>query len=109
MNKIFGCLLLIAVFGAAQNPPARPGVQQSQVVAGANTNAMNAPSPSQMYCAGFMTREHVKNDVQVVGGEHSPEVTRFEAGTVVYLKGSDVVSPIIPVHNQWKRTSANEH
>ena len=37
-----------------------------------------------------MTREHVKNDVQVVGGEHSPEVTRFEAGTVVYLKGSDV-------------------
>jgi outer membrane protein OmpA-like peptidoglycan-associated protein len=90
MNKICGCLLLTAIFGAAQNPPARPSVQQSQVVAGANTNAMNAPSPSQMYCAGFMTREHVKDDVHVVGGEHSPEVTRFEAGTVIYLEGANV-------------------
>ena len=90
MNKICVCLLLAAILGAAQNPPARPGVQQSQVVAGANTNAINAPSPSQMYCAGFMTREHVKDDVHVVGGEHSPEVTRFESGTVVYLEGANV-------------------
>jgi outer membrane protein OmpA-like peptidoglycan-associated protein len=90
MNKICGCLLLTAVVGAAQNPPARPGVQQSQVVSGANTNAMNAPSPSQMYCAGFITKEHVRDDVRVVGGQHSPEATRFEAGTIVYLEGHDV-------------------
>jgi hypothetical protein len=90
MNKICGCLVLAAVFSAAQNPPARPGVQQSQVVSGANANVVDAPSPSQMYCAGFITREHVKHNVQVVGGQHSPEVTRFEAGTVVYLEGPDV-------------------
>lgn len=90
MNKIFGFVLLTAVIGVGQNPPARPGVQQSQLVSSYNANAMNSPSPSQMYCAGFITKEHVKNNVHVVGGAHSPETTRFEAGSVVYLKGSDL-------------------
>lgn len=90
MNKIFGFVLLTAVVGAAQNPPARPGVQQSQVVSSYNASAMDSPSPAQMYCAGFITREHVKSNVHVVGGANSPETTRFEAGSVVYLEGSDL-------------------
>jgi len=94
MNKICGFVLLAAVgvvaVGAAQNPPARPGVQQSQIVSNYNASAMDSPSPAQMYCAGFMTKEHVKDNVHVVGGAYSPETTRFEAGSVVYLEGADV-------------------
>jgi outer membrane protein OmpA-like peptidoglycan-associated protein len=90
MNKIFGFVLLIAVVGVAQNPPARPGLQQSRVVSSYNTNAMDSPSAAQMYCAGFITREHVKDNVYVVGGAYSPETTRFETGSLVYLRGPDV-------------------
>lgn len=88
MNKIFGFVLLTAVIGVGQNP--RVGVQQSHLVSTYSANAMDSPSPAQMYCAGFITREHVKNNVHVVGGAYSPETTRFEAGSVVYLKGADL-------------------
>jgi len=90
MNKLFGFVLLTVVVGTAQNPPARPGVQHSQIISSYNANAMDSPSPAQMYCAGFITREHVKNNVHVVGGANSPETTRFEAGSVVYLEGSNL-------------------
>jgi outer membrane protein OmpA-like peptidoglycan-associated protein len=90
MNKIFGFVLLTAVVGVAQNPPARPGLQQSHVLSSYNANAMGSPSPAQMYCAGFITKEHVKDNVHVVAGAYSPETTRFETGSVVYLRGSDV-------------------
>lgn len=46
------------------------------------------PTYSDLYCAGFLTKQNVPHDVFVAGGLNSPHATKFVSGEVVYLSGS---------------------
>ncbi len=51
----------------------------------------NAPTPADMYCAGFITTNHVPTDHFVAAGWNSPDQTRFAAGIdYLYIHGRDI-------------------
>jgi hypothetical protein len=47
-----------------------------------------APTYSDMYCAGFISKENVGKGSYMVAGAESPNQTQFEKGDMVYLDGS---------------------
>ena len=46
------------------------------------------PTASDLYCAGFLTKERVPDANYVNGGLETPTSTKFELGELVYLAGS---------------------
>lgn len=46
------------------------------------------PTPADIYCAGFLTKERVPDANYVNGGLQTPFSTKFEIGELVYLAGS---------------------
>lgn len=51
----------------------------------------NAPTPSDMYCGGFITNQHVPTDHFVAAGWNSPDQTRYAAGIdYLYIHGRDI-------------------
>jgi hypothetical protein len=46
------------------------------------------PTASDIYCAGFITKEHIPNANYVNGGLETPTSTKFELGELVFLAGS---------------------
>jgi hypothetical protein len=46
------------------------------------------PTASDIYCAGFITKEHIPNANYVNGGLETPTSTKFEIGELVFLAGS---------------------
>ena len=56
-----------------------------------NLNLGNAPTPTDMYCAGFITTEHVPDNRFVAAGIYSPDQTRYAAaGHYVFIHGHDM-------------------
>ncbi|MBZ5631235.1 MAG: hypothetical protein LAO06_20470 [Acidobacteriia bacterium] len=47
-----------------------------------------APSYSDMYCAGFITKAAFARDNDIVGGAESPDQTQFQQGDTLFLEGS---------------------
>jgi outer membrane protein OmpA-like peptidoglycan-associated protein len=68
------------------------GALLGQVVNVAGRKALgNAPTPADMYCAGFITNEHVPTDRFVAAGWYSPDQTRFAAPIdYIYIHGHDI-------------------
>jgi hypothetical protein len=46
------------------------------------------PTASDLYCAGFLTKERIPDANYVNGGLETPTSTKFELGELVYLAGS---------------------
>ncbi len=46
------------------------------------------PTAADIYCAGFLTKEHVPDANYVNGGLQTPASTKFELGQLVYLAGT---------------------
>jgi hypothetical protein len=46
------------------------------------------PTASDIYCAGFITKEHIPDANYVNGGLETPTSTKFEIGELVFLAGS---------------------
>ncbi len=46
------------------------------------------PTAADIYCAGFITKDHVPDANYVNGGLETPTSTKFEMGELVYLAGS---------------------
>lgn len=46
------------------------------------------PTPADLYCAGFISKERLPNANFVNGGLESPSSTKFETGEIVYLAGT---------------------
>ena len=80
--KTLSCVLTLALAGACWG----------QVVKIEGRKALgNTPTPADMYCAGFITSEHVPTDRYVAAGWNSPDQTRFAAPVdYVYIHGRDI-------------------
>jgi hypothetical protein len=46
------------------------------------------PTLADIYCSGFMTKEHIADANYVNGGLETPDSTKYGRGEIVYLKGS---------------------
>lgn len=88
--KITGLILLVlgvAALGIAQKPA--PPAQKLQHAA--NLDIGNAPTPYDMYCAGFITTEKVPEQRFVIGGWTIPDQTRYaSSGDPIFIHGRDI-------------------
>jgi hypothetical protein len=80
-------LVLLAISAVAQQSapmqqPRTPGTSTNLV----ETN--EAPSYSDLYCAGFISKEKFNAANQVVGGEFTPNQTLYAGRTTVFISGS---------------------
>ncbi len=77
-------LMILAAYAVAQQP-ARPAAPQ---VAATNiTEWKQAPTYSDVNCAGYVTRDAIPNSVYLAGGWNTPHATRFGDRDYVYLDG----------------------
>jgi outer membrane protein OmpA-like peptidoglycan-associated protein len=86
-------LALVALAGletsrAQTGPAATPQPQKTQ---GNRLELGNAPTPADMYCAGFITSEHVSESHFVAAGIYSPDQTRYGSGMhPIFIHGHDM-------------------
>jgi hypothetical protein len=58
---------------------------------GGQAKVGNTPTPADMYCAGFITTQHVPGDHYITEGWNSPDQTRFAAPMdYIYIHGRDI-------------------
>ncbi len=65
--------------------------QQEPGASRATTNLVErvqAPSYSDLYCSGFISKENYAKGNAIVAGEESPNQTQFKQGDTVFLEGS---------------------
>jgi len=70
--------------GQQAAPPAESRFSTNQTV------HENAPSYSDLYCAGFLSKEIVHRIGSVTGGMYSPDETQFSRGSTIFVSGSDL-------------------
>jgi hypothetical protein len=92
---LLGILLLVvpgSTPGLAQQPkPAAAQPAQKPQQHAANLDVGNVPTPSDMYCSGFITNEHVSDKIFVAAGSNSPDESRYAGvSDVVFLHGRDI-------------------
>ncbi len=87
MKRILGLIVLAApmLLWAQQEPGATaPSVSSLST----NLTVRNqAPTYSDIYCAGFVTKENLPKANFVAGGLHTPHTTKFGSRDIVYLEG----------------------
>lgn len=85
-------LLLLAFVGSGlgqgtQPPPAQPQ-PQAQLTQTTGVTVSNKPTPSDMYCSGYITTQNVPENHYVVGGWNSPDQAHYAGATDrVYIYG----------------------
>ncbi|HYL94007.1 MAG TPA: OmpA family protein [Alphaproteobacteria bacterium] len=79
--KKMGLVLLafcIAVYGQTAQPQSgQPAGQAQTVKSTARVAAGNTPTPSDMYCSGFISHEHISRSQYAVAGWNSPDQSRY--------------------------------
>ncbi len=75
-------VVLLSVAVLAQEQAAPPPVQATNLV-----ERVAAPTYSDLYCAGFITRQAVDHSKSVAAGAETPHSTLFTTGETVFLKG----------------------
>ena len=84
MKKVVLLLALCAPLAfSQQEPQPAPARKATNLV-----ERVAAPSYSDMYCAGFITKTAYARDNQIVAGAASPDQTQFRQGDTVFLEGS---------------------
>ena len=75
-----------------QQQPAgsQPKPSQPQVAATNLAQRFNGPTLSEIYCAGFITKQGVHRSGTVVAGSNAPEQVDYSAGSYIYLSGKDI-------------------
>jgi hypothetical protein len=93
MKKTGLLLVLLASLAAAQpNVTATTTPDASGIVAtSANVPFVRyqTPTTSDLYCAGFISKERLPDANYVNGGLQTPTSTKFQTGDLVYLAGKD--------------------
>jgi hypothetical protein len=92
-NLGLSLLLLVGIaYGQeASVPPTAAPEHPAQIATTATTHPVErtqAPTYSDIYCAGFISKQDLPRDTFVTGGLTSPHATKFVSGEVVYLSGS---------------------
>ena len=75
-------------------PPAEATSKQTTPQPTVSTTNMverfNGPTMSEVYCAGFITKQEIHASAIVADDSHAPEQVRAAEGSYIYLKGSEV-------------------
>ena len=88
-KTILAMLALFAAAAVAQDQTAPPPPQDAGQQFMTNlVQTEEAPSFSDLYCAGFMTNENISHANLITGGEFSPDQTQFSRGTTVFVGGT---------------------
>lgn len=83
-------LFAAAAFAQTPSPQTAPAAAKPSTPEVARTNAVavkNAPTETDMYCSGFITKDAVPKSTYIVGGWHSPEQQNFGERNYIYLTG----------------------
>lgn len=88
MKRVLAALLLaLPIVAMGQDQPA--AADPAQPAASSNLKERElAPTYSDIYCAGFVSKENIPNTNRIVAGLNSPHAVRFAARETVYLEGS---------------------
>jgi outer membrane protein OmpA-like peptidoglycan-associated protein len=87
------CLLSLLISAVGQQPPPTPPPStpdQAPRMATPESNLIvkeQAPTYSDMYCAGFISNQSISAANYVSGGWESPDATRFAERNYIYLAG----------------------
>jgi outer membrane protein OmpA-like peptidoglycan-associated protein len=81
--------LLLSNSGFSQQAqPAQPQPAQKAQQHAANLDVGNVPTPSDMYCSGYITTEKVPDKLFVSAGHNSPDQTRYAGQSdLVFIHG----------------------
>ncbi len=95
MKKAIAFLILVSALAWGQAPPPPPpagsqvATPQPAPIAATNlVQRVQAPTYSDMYCAGFLTKKEPSAADFVVGGYNSPHTTHWGTHDYIYLAGS---------------------
>jgi len=80
-------LVLTTVVALAQEPKVAPGAQIAERSTNVSEHA-NAPTYSDLNCAGFISKEQYNHANYLLAGAESPAATQFAQGDTVFLEGS---------------------
>ncbi|HZQ90568.1 MAG TPA: OmpA family protein [Terriglobales bacterium] len=88
MKKLLAVMLLwaVACYAQEQRPPDQPGAPAKQAATTNLVEKVQAPTYSDIYCAGFVTSS-LPTTNYIAGGWRSPEQSRFADRDLVYLAG----------------------
>jgi hypothetical protein len=91
MKKTGLLLLFVATWAMAQqsttaSTPDADGIVHTSV--NVPFVRFQTPTAADIYCAGFITKEHIPDANYVNGGLETPTSTKFEIGELIYLAGS---------------------
>ncbi len=92
--KKTGLLLLLTVTAtlAVAQQSTKPSTPDADGIVATSVNVpfvrFQTPTAADIYCAGFLTKEHIPDANYVNGGLETPTSTKFEIGELVYLAGS---------------------
>ena len=88
--KKTGLLLILLATSAWAQPAASDGVPAGVVPTSRSLpiERIQTPSSTDLYCAGFISKQLEPNVNYIGGGLQSPSSTRFANGDIVYLYGS---------------------
>jgi outer membrane protein OmpA-like peptidoglycan-associated protein len=68
-----------------------PGLVQAQNAKFGRIEVSNTPTPSDMYCSGYITNEKVPETHYVVGGWNTPDQTKYaSSGDWMYVYGAGI-------------------
>jgi len=86
---ILAALAVFAISSVAQEQ-AQPAAPSGERFSTNLTVREEAPSYSDLYCAGFVTKESVSTANLIAGGVNTPDETQFARGNTVFISGSGV-------------------
>src|SRR6185437_10450357 len=75
----------------APAPAQTPAAQQQPAIRRTNlTELFHGPTLSEVYCAGFISKEKLKPSGTMVAGNESPNQAQYTEGGYIFLTGSDL-------------------
>ena len=88
MKKTGLLLLLLATAAAAQQAGSADPAGIIAITGNVPVARYQTPTPADLYCAGFISKERVPDAKYVDGGLQTPNTTKFTNGEMVYLAGT---------------------
>ena len=72
-------------------PAPAPAAQQQPAIRRTNlTELFHGPTLSEVYCAGFISKEKLKPSGTMVAGNHSPDQAHYSESGYIFLSGNDL-------------------
>jgi len=85
-------LLMLAATLAAAQQSTQAATPDADGIVHTSVNVpfvrFQTPTTADIYCAGFLTKEHIPNANYVNGGLETPTSTKFEIGELIFLSGT---------------------